>query len=68
MEQRTKQAEEKIESLKEYKKAMKNAICLQCQHCSKFIACPIFTQHLNLCGKEANSDVMLDKKMSASKA
>lgn len=49
MEQRTKQAEEKIEGLKEYKNAIKNASCLQCKHCNKFIACAIFTQHLNLC-------------------
>jgi hypothetical protein len=49
MEMRTKQAEEKIEGLKEYKNAIKNASCLQCRHCNKFIACAIFTQHLNIC-------------------
>jgi len=55
MELRTKQAEEKIEALKDYKKAIKNASCLQCQHCSKFVACAIFTQHLNICTNNGGS-------------
>lgn len=70
MELRTKQAEEKIEALKDYKKAIKNASCLQCQHCSKFVACAIFTQHLAVCGNGGTGllksvSVSLEKTMPA---
>jgi len=49
MEVRCKLFEEKVEKLKKYKRMIRNATALQCSHCSKFISCSIFPQHMKNC-------------------
>jgi len=49
MEVRCKLFEEKVEKLKKYKRMIRNASALQCVHCSKFISCSIFPQHIKNC-------------------
>lgn len=41
--------EEKAEKIKQYKKIVKNSRAVQCLHCSRYISCNIFLQHLSDC-------------------
>lgn len=49
LEQRCSLLDDKVISLKEFKKIVKNSTAVQCINCTKFIATKIFTQHLLVC-------------------